>query len=237
MAIDTVLFDMYGTLGIEVDYDNFTAVLVEHGFPENVAHEIRHRADMNAYDGVEHHEHSADRDKYMQWTRSKAVEALLEFSTEPSLAETLADKYDAWDREFRQRMRPYPESRDVLKTLQERGFRIAVCSNWTWDILDVVASLDVSDRWAGVFSSAQLGARKPNPVFFEKIMSMLQVTPDQCLFVGDTWTSDIIGAIGVGMKSVYVDRKQTGLLEQRDDVFHATDLSGVLDAIDTWSGS
>ena len=43
---------------------------------------------------------------------------------------------------------------------------------------------------------------KPEPVFFHKLCQRLQVDPTQCILIGDNLEADILGAKGVGMKTI-----------------------------------
>lgn len=57
----------------------------------------------------------------------------------------------------------------------------------------------------GIFVSEELGAIKPSPAFFLRILETLGAAPAECLMVGDSLASDIAGAQAVGIPCVYYD--------------------------------
>lgn len=58
----------------------------------------------------------------------------------------------------------------------------------------------------GVFISEHIGAAKPSPLFFSRVMESIGNTdPTHYLVVGDSLTSDIDGAAGVGIDAVWLD--------------------------------
>ena len=57
------------------------------------------------------------------------------------------------------------------------------------------------------FISEALGASKPSPAFFDAAFASLPgVSPDECLMLGDSLTSDIAGGKAYGMKTCYFRR-------------------------------
>lgn len=77
-------------------------------------------------------------------------------------------------------------------------------------------------RWGGmldcfshVFVSEQVGASKPSPKFFTHCLNVLnaqgdtQICPDEILMIGDSLSSDMAGAVGMGMKTCYFDKNRS----------------------------
>lgn len=63
------------------------------------------------------------------------------------------------------------------------------------------------DHVAHVFISEEIGAAKPQPAFFQHVVSALgDPDPATCLVVGDSLTSDIFGGRAAGMPTVWFDR-------------------------------
>ena len=60
--------------------------------------------------------------------------------------------------------------------------------------------------WGGVVSADQAGALKPNPEPFRLILRLLQVRPEEVLFVGNSYAHDMIGAHRVGMRAAHLTR-------------------------------
>ena len=91
--------------------------------------------------------------------------------------------------------------------LRDQGLRLAICSNWDWDLTEAVDEVGLVDRVDVIVSSAWAGARKPHPRIFEHTLDKVGVAPGSVLFVGDTWGPDVVGPRGVGMTPVYLQRE------------------------------
>ena len=87
----------------------------------------------------------------------------------------------------------YPESREILAELRDRGLTLAICSNWNWDLLEAIENAGLTDTVDIVESSAWVGARKPHPRIYAHMLERLDLDPADILFVGDTWTCDAEG--------------------------------------------
>jgi putative hydrolase of the HAD superfamily len=61
--------------------------------------------------------------------------------------------------------------------------------------------------------SDEVGWRKPKPVIFETALRRMGLRPAEALFVGDRADIDVIGARGVGMPTVWINREAAGLPE------------------------
>lgn len=226
--IRAVLFDMYRTLGEDIDHPSFIDTLLAHGLSLIDAERVVRVADTDAFDGAEHHEASADRDAYDTWRRTHLLAVLEDVGVDVRLAVMIADQYGDWKTGMVKTFRPYPETRSVLQHLRTDGYIVAVCSNWDWDIDHIVHDLHISDVVDHVFTSAQLGVRKPHRAFFTRILRKLDVLPSEALFVGDTWTTDVVGGLDAGMRVAWVDRLHRPQPEQSDRVRRVENLRGVL---------
>jgi len=100
----------------------------------------------------------------------------------------------------------YDEVSDVLGELRGRGVTVAICSNWDWDIERAVAASGLDGATDVVVTSAQAGARKPNPRIFRHTLERCGVGPAETLFVGDTMYADVDGPLAYGMAAVHVWR-------------------------------
>ena len=55
-------------------------------------------------------------------------------------------------------------------------------------------------------SSEGVGAYKPLPAAFQRVLTELGVGAEEAVYVGDTLYDDILGAKGVGMRSAWINR-------------------------------
>jgi HAD superfamily hydrolase (TIGR01509 family) len=60
-----------------------------------------------------------------------------------------------------------------------------------------------------VVLSEEISLRKPNPGIFLRAALLLGRQPDECLFIGDSYTSDIVGAKNAGMQACWFNRTKS----------------------------
>ena len=98
----------------------------------------------------------------------------------------------------------FPETKQVLARIG-RLVRTAVASNADDDFLKPNLNL-AGLEFEQVISSEEARSYKPQPDLFLEIMRRLNVSPEECLYVGDRQFEDVKGAGGVGMGTVWVNR-------------------------------
>jgi len=62
--------------------------------------------------------------------------------------------------------------------------------------------------------SDEVGYDKPSPIIFKQALKLLGVEPQQTIHVGDLPETDIIGAKGMGMLTVWVNRDEEVSLDK-----------------------
>lgn len=197
-----VLLDYYGTLAHATHWISADAVLAEHGY--ELPPETRDRWFNDGIDGIEHLEHSQSRDHYMAWQQERILGMLAETDVHPGEYEIILAKLR--EGAASRVLEAYPEVPAVLAELRARGLRLAICSNWDWDLTQAVDEVGLSKLVDVQMSSAWAGARKPHPRIFEDTLAKLGVEPTACVFVGDTWGPDVAGPRAMGMTPVYLSR-------------------------------
>nr|MCR5775759.1 HAD-IA family hydrolase [Lachnospiraceae bacterium] len=60
---------------------------------------------------------------------------------------------------------------------------------------------------AGIVSAETARACKPNRAIFEKAMELAGVSPEECIHIGDSITSDVEPAKAIGITPIYLSRK------------------------------
>ena len=78
---------------------------------------------------------------------------------------------------------PLPGVPDVLQRLRASGLALGVVSNWDVGLHEHLSNLGL--RFDAVVTSAESGARKPDPRIFTLALERLRVTPERVLHVGD----------------------------------------------------
>ena len=104
---------------------------------------------------------------------------------------------------------PEPGIHDALDYMESRGIRRAIVSNAVFSGSVLEAELQkhgLLERFEFLMSSSDYGVRKPHPLIFETALAKLSLKSEEALFVGDKLETDIAGANGVGLCSVWYNR-------------------------------
>ena len=132
---------------------------------------------------------------------------------------------------------PFEEVPQTLTAVQER-WSTAILSNADDDYL--LPLLDrLGMRFQAVLSSEMVRAYKPHPLPFRRILERLEVESQDAVYVGDNPFDDVLGAKGVGMRTVWVNRYGKGLddgLPAPDvEIITLAELPQILERWDQWS--
>ncbi|MES2673673.1 MAG: HAD family hydrolase [Pseudomonadota bacterium] len=97
----------------------------------------------------------------------------------------------------------------VLQHLQKQNCRVAICSNLAKPYGSVIERF-FSQYAVKKFLSYQRGFIKPETAMYSSITSAMNVKPECCLFVGDTYIADVLGPQQIGMNSIHLCRANSG---------------------------
>jgi putative hydrolase of the HAD superfamily len=104
------------------------------------------------------------------------------------------------------RFRPYPDATPALAALRGMGLRLGCVSNWDVSLPDVLARFGLGGLLDDVVTSAEVGARKPDPRIFEVALERAGCGPEEAIHVGDTPDEDLAGARAAGIRALLIDR-------------------------------
>ena len=100
----------------------------------------------------------------------------------------------------------FPDAREVLVMLRDRGYRLGLLSN-TWWAADWhnadLATHGLSGLFDALVYTSDLGYSKPHLSVFVEIASRLGVAVEKCVMVGDRMIDDVSGALAAGMRAVW----------------------------------
>lgn len=128
-------------------------------------------------------------------------------------------------------IRLYPWTIPMLEGLKKAGKKVVLLSNaqraFTEPELEKLGILSYFDF---VFISSDKGVKKPNPAFFNAMLTECNLDAKECLMIGNDETCDIGGAHKVGMDGFYIHTKispeYTGVGEAEYEVLDANEKSG-----------
>ena len=94
----------------------------------------------------------------------------------------------------------------TLRQLREQGLIVGLISNIHQDGDELADSLGLLAHLDFTVTSMEVGAEKPKPPIFRRALEKANATPSEAVHVGDQLTSDVDGAVGVGINPVLLDR-------------------------------
>lgn len=103
---------------------------------------------------------------------------------------------------------------DTIRSLKQRGFKVALVTN---NVKEASSGwrdlLDADELFDAVVDSSAVGVRKPNPAIFERALEMLgDVTPAEAVFLDDA-LGNVEGARRAGLTAILVEDPVDALAE------------------------
>jgi putative hydrolase of the HAD superfamily len=94
---------------------------------------------------------------------------------------------------------------DTLRTLKESGYRLGVVSNADGRMREVIREGGLLDLVEFVIDSEEEGVEKPDEEIFLRACERMGLPPDACIYVGDLYPVDVLGAQRAGLRAVLLD--------------------------------
>lgn len=107
-----------------------------------------------------------------------------------------------------------PRVADMLEGLKSMGLKLGIISNTAalYQVFDILEEYGIRDYFRDVTLSSVTGMRKPSPDIFHVALRQLQSEPEECVYVGDTVSRDIIGSKRAGFaKAIQICSQLTKL--------------------------
>jgi putative hydrolase of the HAD superfamily len=127
---------------------------------------------------------------------------------------------------------PFENVPRVLEELRRRRLRLGVITNWDASARTLLERQGLAGFFEHIVVSSEEGCEKPDPRIFTLAMHRAGVTPGECLYVGDNYYVDALGARKVGMGSLIVNRFGTLGVEEITDQPMIRDVSEVAGYLD-----
>jgi putative hydrolase of the HAD superfamily len=128
---------------------------------------------------------------------------------EPIVANELADLYT---REKERLCVPFPGALEALNEFKASGLRLALLTNGSLEIQRrKINRFKLAQYFDHILIEEELGVGKPDERVFRTALEKLKATPGESCMVGDDLERDISGAQKLGIFTVWVDLKKTGL--------------------------
>jgi putative hydrolase of the HAD superfamily len=115
---------------------------------------------------------------------------------------------DLYSEERRATYKAFSEVYDVLSNLRQK-FKLGIISNGPISVQrEKLQIIGLNRFFEVVVVSGELGIGKPEPGIFLKALGLMKVAPTEAVYIGDSLTSDILGAQNVGMYTIWINRQK-----------------------------
>jgi HAD superfamily hydrolase (TIGR01549 family) len=109
-------------------------------------------------------------------------------------------------REYKWEFKVYSDALPALDILKQRGLIVGLISNVAQDMESTYDKLGLQPYLDFKVTSAEAGFDKPSPEIFLAALKKAAVKPEEVLYVGDQYQIDVVGARGVGITALLIDR-------------------------------
>ena len=101
---------------------------------------------------------------------------------------------------------PFKEVPEVLKSLKEKNYKLAILSNGTPALLNqLVKSNNLENIFDDIFSIEEVGVYKPDSKVYDMPIKQYQIQKNEVAFLSaNTW--DVSGGGNYGYNSIWVNR-------------------------------
>jgi len=103
----------------------------------------------------------------------------------------------------------YDDSLPTLKLLKDHDLTLGLISNVGQDVEQTCKELGLLPYLDFKVTSFEVGYDKPRPEIFLVALEKAQTKPEEAMYVGDQYDQDVVGARGVGMKALLLDRNDS----------------------------
>ncbi len=189
---ETTYADIANKLGVKVTPEAVDAALPEADMywrQENFKSPIRERADKDKYPTYTEYGLRILKNAHPAATPEQALQMLAE----------------AFKKGFK--FVAYEDSLPALQAVKAKHLKAGLVSNIGQEIDSYCEELGFAPYLDFKVTSFEVGYDKPHPEIFELALQRAGVPADQAIYIGDQYDVDVLGARGVGITPILIDRK------------------------------
>jgi 2-haloacid dehalogenase len=137
---------------------------------------------------------------FWQVTEDSLDKSMITYEIDSSMRNELLDLYKT--------LSPFKEVTEVLKSLKEKNYKLAILSNGTPTLLNqLVKSNNLDSLFDDLFSIEQVGIYKPDSKVYDIPIKKYNIQNNEVAFLSaNTW--DVSGGGNYGYNSIWVNRSQ-----------------------------
>jgi putative hydrolase of the HAD superfamily len=122
-----------------------------------------------------------------------------------------------WDKAWTEpdmEWKAYPFVPTTLETLKAMGYKLGVISNWDPSAKPILRRCGLDRFFEHIIVSCEVGVSKPDKNIFRIALEAAKASASACLYVGDNYYDDAVGAMAVGMETLIINRFGTFGVEE-----------------------
>ena len=124
-----------------------------------------------------------------------------------------------------------PGAEEIVRYLAEK-YPLTIVTNGFIEVqYEKFDKSGLKDCFSHIVLSEEVGCQKPNPRIFEEALRLNGLSADEVVMVGDSWYSDIQGAINAGIDQIWIRKSQDPLPEGQSATYLVQSLSEVMEIL------
>ncbi|WP_090997105.1 HAD family hydrolase [Bacillus sp. 491mf] len=112
-------------------------------------------------------------------------------------------------------------------------YNLGIVSNGLYDPRLKIFQMGLSEVFSNdtIFHAEQLGYRKPDSEIYLMALERFGKKPGETLFIGDSWTHDVVGPIEAGMDAIWVNAKNLSKTTAHIPIAIVSDVTEIRDIL------
>lgn len=124
-----------------------------------------------------------------------------------------------------------PGAEDIVRYLAQR-YPLTIVTNGFIEVqYEKFEKSGLRDYFAHIVLSEEVGCQKPNPRIFEEALCLNGLAAEDVVMIGDSWNSDIQGAINAGIDQIWIRKSTDPLPEGQSATYLVQSLSEVMEIL------
>ena len=124
-----------------------------------------------------------------------------------------------------------PGAEEIVRCLAEK-YPLTIVTNGFIEVqYEKFDKSGLKDCFSHIVLSEEVGCQKPNPRIFEEALRMNGLQAEEVVMIGDSWNSDIQGAINAGIDQIWIRNSKDPLPEGQSATYLVQSLSEVMEIL------
>lgn len=139
------------------------------------------------------------------------------------------DLHEDWDKYIGKYAVAFDDTVKTLEYLKGRYLLGVVTNGLSYTQNEKIETAGIKEYFDMILPSQDVGVNKPDPRIFRTAAERLGLDVSECVYVGDTFSNDVYGALSAGMDAIWLwkrgqrlcscDIRRIGTLSELTDIF------------------